>query len=59
MRLVRYILVLTLLLVPAMGQKKRTTSDDIFAAIPMQLRSRLIERLTLDVPNQAAMGQSP
>ena len=52
MRLLCYILVLTLLLVPATAQKKRATSDEIFAAIPMQLRSRLIERLDLLVTYQ-------
>jgi hypothetical protein len=53
MRLLCYILVLTLLVVPATAQKKRATSDDIFAAIPVQLRSELIERLNLLVTYQA------
>jgi hypothetical protein len=47
MRLVSYLLVLTLLVVPATAQKKRSSPDDVFAAIPSQLRSRLIERLNL------------
>ncbi len=52
MRLVRYMLVLILLLVPVTAQKKRSSPDEVFAAIPTQLRARLIERLNLLVTYQ-------